>query len=83
MNHGESMLLHFRGGLSLCIPETGIMRIRRSQRIRRPQRLLPPFKGEQLEQAQTSWMAPISSRGEPLVSHMIGCKYHVHPDNPL
>jgi len=35
-------------------------------------RLLPPSKGEYLGRAWTSWPAPISPKGKPLGSHMVG-----------
>ena len=45
-------------------------------------RLLPTSKGENLEQAQTSWLAPLFPKGKPLGSHMVSWKYMVHPNNP-
>ena len=56
--------------------EMGIMR------IRAPPRLMPPFKVENLEWVQTSWLALISHKGKPLRSHVVGWKYPVHLDNP-
>ena len=70
------VFFYFRVGLSLCNPETGITR------VRGPWRLLPPFTGEHLARAQISWFAPISLKGKPLGSHMVGWKYLVHPDTP-
>ena len=50
----------------ICNPEMGIIRIRG---LRRP---LPPYEGEDLEHAWTSWPAPIFPKGKPLWSHMVG-----------
>ena len=45
------------------------------------QRLLPPLKGEQLKQEHASRLVPISPKGKPLRSHMVG-KFPVHSDIP-
>ena len=48
-------------------PIMSIMRFRRASR-----RLLPPCKGEHLEHERTSWHGPISPKGKPLDTHMLG-----------
>ena len=54
------VLLHFRVGQSLyVIPKQALWE------LEDPQRLLPPFGGEHLEQAWTSRLAPISPRASP------------------
>ena len=71
------VLLYFGVGSSLhVIPKRAI------QKLEATQRLLPPFKGEHLEQAQRSWQAPCNPKGKPLSSHMVGGKYPVHLDTP-
>ena len=54
-----------------------IMRFRRASR-----RLLPPCKGEHLEHERTSWHGPISPKGKPLDTHMLGWKNLIHPNTP-
>ena len=50
------MLLHFRVGPSLyVIRKWAIWAV---QELEAPQRLLPPFEGEPLQRARTSWLAP-------------------------
>lgn len=66
------LMVHLRVGLSQYV-----ILERASQRTPRPQRLLLLFEGEHLEQAQTSWFAPISLKGKPLGSHLVGIRYHV------
>ena len=55
--------------ISIWISKTGIAWVRG-----------PPFEGKHLEHARTSRSAPISPKGKPLGSHMVGWKYPVHPD---
>ena len=43
-----------------------------TMRIRVPKRLLPLFKGEHLERVLTSLSAPISHKGKPLGSYIVG-----------
>jgi hypothetical protein len=64
------LLHHLRVGLTLYIIQK-----QPSQELEAPRRLLPPSKGEHLEQAQTSQLAPIGSQ-------MVGSKYPVHPHAP-
>ena len=42
----------------------------------------PPFEDGHLEHARTSRSAPISPKGKPLGSHMVGWNYPIHPDTP-
>ena len=60
----------------MCNPKTCTVNIRGSQSI------LPPFQGEHLEHAQTSWPSSISPKDKPLSSHMIDRKYPAHPYAP-
>ena len=64
VNYGVALILSWY--IPTCNSEMGIMR------INAPQRLLPQFKNEYLERAQTSWLTIISPKGKPLGSHMIG-----------
>jgi len=61
---------------SLCNSKLEIMKLGGSWRI------LPPFKGEHLEWAQTSQPYLSFPRGKPLVSHMVGRRHPVHPNTP-
>ena len=58
MNYGVDGSSTTSWSKSICNPGTGITR------IPRPQRLLLLFEGEHLEQAQTSWFAPIIFQGQ-------------------
>jgi hypothetical protein len=61
------VLLHFQVGLIQYVtPQQA------SQKLKGPQRLLLPFKGEHLEWAWASRHAPIFPKGKPMDSHMIG-----------
>ena len=59
-----------------------------SRELEGPQRLLPPFKGEQLEW-RTNQLAPISTKGQALrfllgwlsISHSIGCPHYDRVDH--
>ena len=67
------VLLHFQVGPSVyAIPKPAL------QELESPRQPLPPFKGERLERARTSWLAPIYPG-----SHMVNWEYPVHPDTPL
>ena len=56
---------------SICTPKTDITKSIKVPTI---------FKSEHLERQWTSQFAPISLKGKPLGSHMVGSKYPVHPD---
>ena len=71
------LLHHLRMGLTLYI-----IRKQASQELEAPRRLLPPSKGEHLEQAQTSQLALISPKDKPIGSQMVGSKYPVHLHAP-
>ena len=68
------LLLHIWGSLTLYV----ILK-RALWELQGPQSLLPPFHGEHLEWLQRN---PVSPKGEPLGSHMLGWKYPVHQDTP-
>lgn len=55
---------------------------RTSWELEGTQRLLPRFKSEHLEHARTSQPTPISPKGKPLGSHMVGWQYLAHPYTP-
>ena len=59
------VLLHLRIGLYV-IPK------RTSQDLEGPWRLVPPTKGEHLEQTQTSWPTLNLHEGEAPGPHMVG-----------
>ena len=67
------LLLHFRVHLiSLYVkPKWALLELE-------PKRLMPPSKGEHLEQVQTSRTTPISPKAKPIYSHMVGRLYLVH-----
>ena len=61
---------------SICDPKTSMTK------IRAPKDCWLPFQDFHLERAQTSQPAPISPKGKPLGSHMVGQQFPVHPDTP-
>ena len=71
------VLRHFQVGLNWYVILKWALR-----ELEGSQRLLPPFEGEHLERARTSWPTPISPKGKPLGSHMIGWKYSFYPNTP-
>ena len=61
------VLLHLRVGQSLHVIPKQV-----SQDIDCPHTLLPPFRGEHLEWARTSWATTMNPKGKLLGSHMVG-----------
>ena len=61
------VFLHLRAGLSLYV-------ILKWTSIIGPSKPTASFRGEQLEWVQTSWPAPISPKGKPPGSQVVGVK---------